>query len=127
MYRSKKYMLNSFANWNHDIFSFISDFVEIFNLTPNIALTNDPTLDRISTAMSTELIEKGKVNQSQSIGAFACDLGVVDFCIDRELVDREVMLVFDDEAEFCPDDGESSSYKPNEISSTKSAKKAKAS
>lgn len=112
MYQAKQYTIQNYTSWNHELHSFIRDFISKFDLTPNIALTNDLTLDRINLVMSTELINEGKTRESKSLETFVCDLGTVDFCLDRKLKEKEVTLVFDDEAEFYPDDGESTSYRP---------------
>jgi len=92
----KKYIFKTWNDWNHIIAFSVEDFSSHFHLYPNYLLANDYTLSQIDFIASI----RPNINPKM-IGTFTSKEKGYEalFCIENMLLDKEFILVYDDESD----------------------------
>ena len=118
----KKYLFNNWNDWNHTIFESAEDFQEVYGYSPNILLANNYTFSQIDFIaninpdigkdVSREDDVTGvkefalEIGEDFGISSFQSDHHDIAFCLDHDLLDKEFILIYDDEPEDDDSEGD---------------------
>ena len=119
MRHEKTYKFEKWNEWDHFLSSAIADFFQVYMLYPNIFMANDCTHSQIDfiTTYNLEKNDNAHLIVNEEIGNYLetltsegteevclssykkgnCEL---DFAVNPELLDKEFVLVYDDEPDW---------------------------
>lgn len=87
-------------NWDKTIFELGEYFLSRFIHKPQILTANQRTLNKIDLAMNDKLKAQGRESEWKTLDTFSCSLFDLRVCIDDELEDDYVSIIYDEQAEI---------------------------
>lgn len=97
------YRFEDIMVWDDELYAATQDFKRRHGHFPNICCANGATLKLLDMAMTHHLIRDGKVREFKHMSTFAWSEGEVKLAIEKELMNAEFQLVYDDDPEFIDD------------------------
>jgi len=94
----------NFENWDSTIFKIGDFFIKRFQKKPQILTVNQETLNKIDQQLNVKLLKDGQGSIGKKLDTFECSLFSLKICIDEELPNDYISIIFDEQAEFSPKD-----------------------
>jgi hypothetical protein len=97
---SLKSPILSIDQWDKTVFDLGEYFISRFSHKPQIITANQNTLNKIDLVMNNKLKAQGLESEWKTLDTFACALFEARVCIDDELGDDYICIIYDEQAEF---------------------------
>lgn len=99
----KTFIFKEWNNWDHELNVSINDFHSLFEIYPNIFLSNNNTFNQIDSYanLKKENISGDKINDRLKkyvffkLNGFEFDNYSLDFCLNEDLLNNEYVLIYD--------------------------------
>lgn len=92
--------IQNFENWDKTIFNIGIFFMNRFSKSPQLMTANETTIFKLEQFMNEKLRKKHNDNRFEKLGSFECSKFSLTICIDENLPNDYISIIFDEQAEF---------------------------
>ena len=110
MTKKKQFLFFNYENWDDELYDAILNFINEFNIDPNIMLSSESTYQKIESIIKNSIVMRKNVFYEKQgnheketkfeLSGFKYDDKNIEFCLDNSLKENSFSLIYDDDIEF---------------------------